>query len=226
MRTDLLTKVLEMESKGREVQTPNEQHCGRIAERSRRLLMSVIIRAKPAREHAAFDLFAGQSRCRTLSGRSQNRRRRDGRFTRSSESATEDTWLPFVPQPSDKNLRCCGFTREAHPRGYVTPTLSASRRRHDRWRHPVYDRRTGRRRLAPSASSSLRRSPLGTPRPGRQIAEPPSAAHTPHRRNRPRDAYEKTMTCFRVSAKDAHRRRTSHGYSEAEDSSHSPLQLV
>ena len=41
-----------------------------------------------------------------------------------------------------------------------------------------------------------------------------------------RDAYEKTMTCFRVSAKDAHRRRTSHGYSEAEDGSYSPLQLV
>jgi serine/threonine-protein kinase len=41
-----------------------------------------------------------------------------------------------------------------------------------------------------------------------------------------RDAYEKTMTCFRVSAKDAHRRRTSHGYSEAEDSSYLPLQLV
>ena len=41
-----------------------------------------------------------------------------------------------------------------------------------------------------------------------------------------REAYEKTMTCFRVSAKDAHRRRTSHGYSEAEDSSYSPLQLV
>ena len=41
-----------------------------------------------------------------------------------------------------------------------------------------------------------------------------------------RDAYEKTMTCFQVSAKDAHRRRTSHGYSETEDSSYSPLQLV
>jgi tRNA A-37 threonylcarbamoyl transferase component Bud32 len=41
-----------------------------------------------------------------------------------------------------------------------------------------------------------------------------------------RDAYEKTMTCFRVSAKDAHRRRTSHGYSEAEDGSYLPLQLV
>ena len=41
-----------------------------------------------------------------------------------------------------------------------------------------------------------------------------------------REAYEKTMTCFRVSAKDAHRRRTSHGYSEAEDGSYSPLQLV
>ena len=41
-----------------------------------------------------------------------------------------------------------------------------------------------------------------------------------------REAYEKTMTCFRVSAKDAHRRRTSHGYSEAQDGSYSPLQLV
>ena len=41
-----------------------------------------------------------------------------------------------------------------------------------------------------------------------------------------RDTYEKTMTCFLVSAKDAHRRRTSHGYSEAEDSSYSQLQLV
>jgi serine/threonine protein kinase len=41
-----------------------------------------------------------------------------------------------------------------------------------------------------------------------------------------RDAYEKTMTCFRVSAKDAHRRRTSHGYSEAQDGPYSQLQLV
>jgi len=41
-----------------------------------------------------------------------------------------------------------------------------------------------------------------------------------------REAYEKTMTCFRVSAKDAHRRRTSHGYSEAEDGPHSQPQLI
>ena len=41
-----------------------------------------------------------------------------------------------------------------------------------------------------------------------------------------RDAYEKTMTCFRVSTKDAHRRRRSHGYSEAQDAPYSQLQLV
>ena len=41
-----------------------------------------------------------------------------------------------------------------------------------------------------------------------------------------RDASEKNMTYFRVSTKDAHRRRTGHGYSEAEDGSHSPPQLA
>ena len=58
----------------------------------------------------------------------------------------------------------------------------------------------------------------------RQIAWICSAAHQKSIVHR--DAYEKTMTCFRVSAKDAHRRRTSHGYSEAEDGSYLPLQLV
>ena len=57
-----------------------------------------------------------------------------------------------------------------------------------------------------------------------QVAEVLTIAHSKGIIHR--DAYEKTMTCFRVSAKDAHRRRTSHGYSEAEDSSYSPLQLV
>ena len=58
----------------------------------------------------------------------------------------------------------------------------------------------------------------------RQIAAALAAAHSKGIIHR--EAYEKTMTCFRVSAKDAHRRRTSHGYSEAEDSSYLPLQLV
>ena len=57
-----------------------------------------------------------------------------------------------------------------------------------------------------------------------QLADSLSAAHAKGIVHR--DAYEKTMTCFQVSAKDAHRRRTSHGYSETEDSSYSPLQLV
>ena len=47
----------------------------------------------------------------------------------------------------------------------------------------------------------------------RQVASALAAVH--QRGIIHRDAYEKTMTCFRVSAKDAHRRRTSHGYSEA-----------
>ena len=63
-----------------------------------------------------------------------------------------------------------------------------------------------------------------TLRISRQIASALAATHAKGIVHR--DAYEKTMTCFRVSAKDAHRRRTSHGYTEAEDSSDSPLQLV
>ena len=66
--------------------------------------------------------------------------------------------------------------------------------------------------------------PLRVCRIGAQIAKGLQAVHDKGIVHR--DAYEKTMTCFRVSAKDAHRRRTSHGYSEAEDSSYLPLQLV
>ena len=58
----------------------------------------------------------------------------------------------------------------------------------------------------------------------RQMATALAATHAKNIVHR--DAYEKTMTCFQVSAKDAHRRRTSYGYSEAEDSQHSSLQLV
>ena len=58
----------------------------------------------------------------------------------------------------------------------------------------------------------------------RQIAAALSVIHAKNIVHR--DTYEKTMTCFRVSAKDAHRRRIGHGYSEAEDSSYSQLQLI
>ena len=79
-----------------------------------------------------------------------------------------------------------------------------------------------------SLSSRIKRTagPMGFDalRIGRQIGAALAAAHSKGIIHR--EAYEKTMTCFRVSAKDAHRRRTSHGYSEAEDSSYSPLQLV
>ena len=79
-----------------------------------------------------------------------------------------------------------------------------------------------------SLSSRIKRTagPMGFDalRIGRQIGAALAAAHSKGIIHR--DAYEKTMTCFRVSAKDAHRRRTSHGYSEAEDSSYLPLQLV
>ena len=59
MRTDLLTKVLEMESKGREVQTLNEELRRQIAERSRRL-MSVIIRSKAGKSTPLPDLSPGK----------------------------------------------------------------------------------------------------------------------------------------------------------------------
>lgn len=59
MRNDLLTKVLEMENKGREVQTLNEELRRQIAERSRRL-MSVIIRSKAGKTTPLPDLSQGK----------------------------------------------------------------------------------------------------------------------------------------------------------------------
>ncbi len=59
MRTDLLAKVLEMENKGREVQTLNEELRRQIAERSRRL-MSVIIRSKAGKTTPLPDLSPGK----------------------------------------------------------------------------------------------------------------------------------------------------------------------
>jgi hypothetical protein len=59
MRTDLLTKVLEMETKGREVQTLNEELRRQIAERSRRL-MSAIIKTQGGRSAPLPDLSPGK----------------------------------------------------------------------------------------------------------------------------------------------------------------------
>ena len=59
MRTDLLTKVLQMESKGREVQTLNEELRRQIAERSRRL-MSVIIKTQAGKNTPLPDLSPGK----------------------------------------------------------------------------------------------------------------------------------------------------------------------
>lgn len=59
MRTDLLAKVLEMENKGREVQTLNEELRRQIAERSRRL-MSVIYRSKAGKTTPLPDLSPGK----------------------------------------------------------------------------------------------------------------------------------------------------------------------
>lgn len=59
MRTDLLTKVLQMESKGKEVQTLNEELRRQIAERSRRL-MSVIIKTQAGKNTPLPDLSPGK----------------------------------------------------------------------------------------------------------------------------------------------------------------------
>ena len=59
MRTDLLTKLLEYESKNREVQTLNEELRRQIAERSQRL-MSAIIRSKGGKIEPLPDLTPGR----------------------------------------------------------------------------------------------------------------------------------------------------------------------
>ena len=59
MRTDLLTKVLQMENKSREVQTLNEELRRQIAERSRRL-MSAIIKTQAGKTTPLPDLSPGK----------------------------------------------------------------------------------------------------------------------------------------------------------------------